>query len=46
MCVAKKGPREGGTSALRIYNVGAPFERVAMDVLDPLLLTRSGNRYA
>lgn len=46
VCLAKKGPREKGKSSLQVYNVGAPFERVAMDILGPLPLSRSGNRYA
>jgi len=31
--------------SLQIYNVGAPFERVQMDVLGSLPLTVSGNKY-
>ena len=27
------------------YNVGAPAERIALDVLGPLLTTESGNEY-
>jgi len=30
---------------LQIYNVKAPFERVQMDILGPLPIFTSGNRY-
>ena len=45
ICVAKKGPPNQGKSPLQIYNVGAPFERIQMDILGPLPLTFSGNRF-
>lgn len=44
-CIAKKGPSGKGKSPLQIFNVGAPFERVEMDILGPLPQTISGNRY-
>jgi len=34
-----------GKSPLQIYNVRALFERVQMDVIGPLPLTVSGNKY-
>lgn len=46
VCAARKGPRGKGSSPMQTYNVGAPFERVAMDILGPLPETRSGNRVA
>jgi len=45
VCIAKRGPSEKGKSPLQIYNVGAPFERVQMDILGPLPLSVSGNKY-
>lgn len=45
VCVAKKSPLEKGKSPMQVYNVGAPFERVQMDILDSLPTTLSGNRY-
>lgn len=45
-CIAKKGPKSKGKSPLQIYNVGAPFERIAMDILGKLPTTKSGNNYA
>ncbi|KMQ92912.1 integrase core domain protein, partial [Lasius niger] len=45
VCVARKGPAGKGKSPLQIYNVGAPFERVQMDILGPLPTTTSGNKY-
>jgi len=45
ICLAKRGPSGKGKSPLQVYNVGAPFERVQMDVLGPLPLTISGNKY-
>jgi len=45
ICLAKRGPTGKGKSPLQIYNVGAPFERVQMDVFGPLPLTISGNKY-
>ncbi|XP_076247766.1 uncharacterized protein LOC143187432 [Calliopsis andreniformis] len=44
-CTAKKGPRERGAGVMQIYNVGAPFERIAMDVVGPLPKSSSGNRF-
>ncbi|KMQ85118.1 integrase core domain protein [Lasius niger] len=45
ICISKKGPLGKGKSPLQIYNVGAPFERLQMDILGPLPITTSGNRY-
>lgn len=45
-CVARKGPRERGRGPLKIYNVGAPFERVALDIVGPFPRTATGNKYA
>ncbi|KMQ83432.1 integrase core domain protein, partial [Lasius niger] len=45
ICVSKKGPLGKGKSPLQIYNVEAPLERVQMDILGPLPLTKLGNKY-
>ncbi|KMQ92146.1 integrase core domain protein [Lasius niger] len=44
VCVSKNGPLGKGKSPLQIYNVGAPFERLQMDIFGPLPTTTSGNR--
>ncbi|GFX87943.1 retrovirus-related Pol polyprotein from transposon 412 [Trichonephila clavipes] len=38
-CTARKGPRKRTRGRLQLYNVGAPFERIAFDILG--LLPRS-----
>lgn len=45
VCVSRKGPSKKEKSPLQIYNVEAPLERVQMDILGPLSLTKSGNKY-
>ncbi|KMQ86489.1 krab-a domain-containing protein [Lasius niger] len=45
VCVSKKGPTGKGKSPMQIYNVGNPFERIQMDILGPLPITSSGNKY-
>ena len=45
ICVSKKGPSGKGKCPLQIYNVGAPFERIQMDILGPLPPTFLGNKY-
>ena len=44
-CCAKKGPHKRGRAPLKLYQVGAPMERVAVDITGPLPVTSSGNRY-
>jgi len=43
--LAKKGLPDKGKSPLQTYNVGAPFERVQLDVFGSLSITSAGNRY-
>ena len=43
---ARKSPKEKGRGPLRIYNVGAPFERVALGIIGPLPKSSNGNKYA
>lgn len=45
ICVARKGPIGKGKSPLQVYNVGAPFERLQVDILGPLPTSSSGNKY-
>ncbi|GFU74545.1 retrovirus-related Pol polyprotein from transposon 412 [Trichonephila clavipes] len=42
---ARKGPKIRSRGKLHRYNVGAPFERIAFDILGPLRRTASGNMY-
>ena len=44
-CNAKKGPARRGKAPLQLHQVGAPMERVAVDILGPLPTTAAGNRY-
>ena len=44
-CGAKKSWGKKRRSPLHQYIVGAPMERLAMDILGPLPLTPRGNRY-
>lgn len=42
---SRKGSNTRGRGNLQIYNVGAPFERIALDILGPLPMTTAGNKY-
>ncbi|GFW30483.1 retrovirus-related Pol polyprotein from transposon 412 [Trichonephila clavipes] len=42
-CSARKGPTIRSRGKLHRYNVGAPFERIAFDILGPLPRTASGS---
>ena len=44
-CSAKKGPGRRTRVPMQLYQVGAPMERVAVDIAGPLPLTAAGNRY-
>lgn len=44
-CTARKGPQDQSRAPLQQYPVGAPMDRVAVDVLGPLPRTTQGNRY-
>ena len=44
-CTAKKGPQSAPQAPLQIVSVGAPMERVAMDIAGPFPVSASGNRY-
>ncbi|GBN01732.1 hypothetical protein AVEN_55632-1 [Araneus ventricosus] len=43
-CGARKGPKTRTKGPLERYNVGVPFERMALDVLGPLPVTKKGNQ--
>lgn len=44
-CSAVKGPHTRSRGALKLYNVGAPWERIALDVAGPFPTSDSGNKY-
>ena len=44
-CAAVKGPSTRSRGSLQLYNVGAPWERIAVDVAGPFPVTESGNKY-
>lgn len=44
-CCATRGPQTRTRGTMNIYNVGMPFERVAMDIIGPLPTSNRGNRY-
>ena len=45
VCRAKKGLTRKTLAPLKVYCVGAPIERVAVDIAGPLLITSPGKRY-
>ena len=44
-CGARKSPSKKYRAALGTYNVGAPMDRVATDILGPFPVSDRGNRY-
>ncbi|GBM70035.1 Retrovirus-related Pol polyprotein from transposon 412 [Araneus ventricosus] len=44
-CGARKGHKTRTKGRLQSYNVGTPFERMALDILGPFPVTTKGNRY-
>lgn len=44
-CASRKGYPRKPKTPLKLYTVGAPMERIAVDVLGPLPKTDSGNQY-
>ncbi|GBL98848.1 hypothetical protein AVEN_165691-1 [Araneus ventricosus] len=44
-CGARKGHKTRTEGRLQRYNVGAPFERMTLDILGPFPVTTKGNRY-
>ena len=45
LCAQKRGPPRKVKAPLKTYNVGSPMERIAIDVLGPLPMTKAGNKY-
>lgn len=45
VCASRRGPPRKSRAPLAQYNVGAPSERVAVDILGPLPPSEAGNRY-
>ncbi|KAL5010990.1 hypothetical protein ScPMuIL_013295, partial [Solemya velum] len=45
VCVRKRQPRKKDRTPLVVENPGYPFSRIAMDILGPLPMTESGNKY-
>ena len=45
LCASRRGPTRKQRAPMHQYNVGAPSERIALDVLGPLPSTTSGNKY-
>lgn len=44
-CASVKGPHTRSRGTLKLYNVGAPWERIALDVAGPFPASDSGNKY-
>ncbi|KAK2898063.1 hypothetical protein Q8A73_014443 [Channa argus] len=44
-CTAQKGPTQRSRGPVQQYLVGAPMERVGVDILGPFPTTEDGNRY-
>ena len=45
ICAAGRGPRTRSRGQMKQYNVGAPFERIAIDIAGPFPVSDAGNRY-
>ena len=45
LCASRKGPAKKIRAPMAQYNVGSPIERLAVDVMGPLPITESGNKY-
>ena len=45
VCATRRGPAQRWRGKLQQYRVGAPSERIAIDITDPLPTTETGNRY-
>ena len=44
-CAASQGPRSRSQGLMRQHNVGAPFERITVDIAGPFPESDRGNRY-
>lgn len=45
VCASRKGPQKKAKLALKQYNVGAPLERMGIDIMGPLPRSTNGNKY-
>ena len=45
LCASRRGPARKIRASLSQYNVGAPMERLAIDLLGPLSQSKQGNKY-
>ncbi len=45
VCTAQKGPSRRSHAPLQQYLVGAPMERIGVDILGPFPVTEAGNRF-
>ncbi|CAG2215862.1 unnamed protein product [Mytilus edulis] len=45
ICNSRKGPQKRPRGAMKEFLVGAPLERVALDILGPLPITTSGKKF-
>lgn len=45
VCASRKSPPTRARAPMRKYNVGAPLERIAIDVMGPLPTSLTGNKY-
>ncbi|KAG8223467.1 hypothetical protein J437_LFUL001961 [Ladona fulva] len=44
-CFASNGPQKLPKAPMRQYNLGSPFERIAIDIAGPFPETGQGNKY-
>ncbi|XP_046663083.1 uncharacterized protein K02A2.6-like [Homalodisca vitripennis] len=45
VCAGSRGPQTRSRGRMRQYNVGSPFERIAIDIAGPFPVTDAGNKY-
>lgn len=45
ICAASNGPQKRGKAPMKQYNVGSPFERIALDIAGPFPTTENKNKY-
>ena len=45
LCASRKMPQKKPKAPMKQYNVGAPLERVAVDIMGPFPRTPNGNKY-
>ena len=45
LCSSKKGPCKKPKAPLQLYGVGAPMERIAIDIMGPFPMSKHGNKY-